>query len=191
VIDHRPRQLKAAQLAGLATLAEQAEALICTRDPRGAAPDVVLPPLARTTTSPAPVPPRANQGQRVLVVDDEQALCELACGWLESLGYQPTGVHSPAAALERLAAEPFDTLFTDIVMPGGMDGLALAREARSRHPHLRIILTSGYAQSLSDAPNWLETTLPGPFVSKPYRKNDLAKHFSPSPPPVPGQANSD
>ena len=107
---------------------------------------------------------------RVLVVDDEVALCELACDWLESLGYQPSGVHSPAAALERLAAEPFDILFTDIVMPGGMDGLALAREARSRHPHLRVVLTSGYAQSLDNTPE-----LPGPLVSKPYRKAELNK----------------
>jgi len=174
VIDHRPRQLKAAQLAGLATLAEQAEALICTRDPRGAAPDVVLPTLARTTTPSAPTPHGANHGQRVLVVDDEQALCELACDWLESLGYQPTGVNSPAAALERLAAEHFDTLFTDIVMPGGMDGLALAREARSRHPHLRIILTSGYAHGFTDTLDLSDDTL---MINKPYRKKDLAETF--------------
>jgi PAS domain S-box-containing protein len=109
---------------------------------------------------------------RVLVVDDEQALCELACDWLESMGYQPTGVYSPAAALERLAAEPFDILFTDIVMPGDMDGLALAREAQSHHPHLRVILTSGYAQGLNDT-----LDLPGPLVNKPYRKADLLSAF--------------
>ena len=86
-------------------------------------------------------------------------------------------MHSPAAALERLAAEPFDILFTDIVMPGGMDGIALAREARARHPYLQIVLTSGYAQGLTDIPN-----LPGTLISKPYRKNDLAKHFAPPTP---------
>jgi len=180
VIDHRPRQLSAVQLAGLAALAEQVAALICARRPPRAATDVAPPPLARTTTSPAPAPLGANQGQRVLVVDDEQALCELACDWLESLGYQPTGVHSPATALERLAAEPFDILFTDIVMPGGMDGLALAREAQARHPHLRVVLTSGYAQGLTD-----NASLPGPLVNKPYRKNQLAKHFPSLPQPVP------
>ena len=74
------------------------------------------------------------------------------------------------AALERLAAEPFDILFTDIVMPGSMDGIALAREALARHPYLRIVLTSGYAQSLTDTPD-----LPGPLVNKPYRKADLKK----------------
>ena len=173
VIDHRPRQLNAAQLAELAVLAEQVAALIRAQRLPRTAPDVALPALARTTTPPAPAPLGANQGPRVLVVDDAQALCELACDWLESLGYQPTGVHSPAAALERLATEPFDILFTDIVMPGGMDGLALAREARSRHPHLRVVLTSGYAQGLNDNPD-----LPGTMISKPYRKNDLLSAFT-------------
>jgi len=124
-------------------------------------------PAAQSTVRNAVAPQPLG---RVLVVDDEQALCELACDWLESLGYQPTGVHSPAAALERLAAEPFDILFTDIIMPGGKDGLALAREARSRHPHLRVVLTSGYAQGLTD-----NASLPGPLVNKPYRKADLHK----------------
>jgi len=168
VIDHVPRQLNAVQLAELAALAERVAGLIRARRPPRAAPDVALPPVARTTTAPAPAPLGANQGKRVLVVDDEEALCELACDWLDSLGYQPTGVHSPAAALERLAAEPFDILFTDIVMPGGMDGLALARQAKSRHPHLRVVLTSGYAQGLTDTPD-----LPGSLLNKPYRKNDL------------------
>ena len=131
-------------------------------------------PPARTAASPAPDPATldAPRGQRVLVVDDEQALCELACDWLASMGYQPTGVYSPAAALERLAAEPFDILFTDIVMPGDMDGMALARQAQLQHPHLRIVLTSGYAKGLSDTHD-----LPGQLVNKPYRKNDLVKAF--------------
>ena len=120
---------------------------------------------AQSTTSVAVAPRPAG---RVLVVDDEQALRELACDWLESLGYQPTGVHSAAAALESLAAEHFDILFTDIIMPGSIDGLALAREARSRYPHLRVVLTTGYAQGLNDT-----LDLPGPLVNKPYRKADL------------------
>jgi PAS domain S-box-containing protein len=185
VIDHVPRQLNAVQLGGLAALAERVAALIRARRPPRAATDVALPPVARTTTAPAPAPLGANQGKRVLVVDDEQALCELACDWLESLGYQTTGVHSPAAALERLAGEPFDILFTDIVMPGGMDGLALAREAKARHPHLRLVFTSGYARGLTNTPD-----LPGNLINKPYRKNDLAKSFPPPTPAVTERANS-
>lgn len=178
VIDHRPRQLNAAQVAALAALAEQVAALIRARRPGRAATDVPPQPAARRTPTPAPAPLGATQGRRVLVVDDEPALCELACDWLESLGYRPTGVHSPAAALERLTAEPFDILFTDIVMPGGMDGLALAREAKSRHPHLRLVFTTGYAQAVTDTPD-----LPGTLINKPYRKADLARGFALSPTP--------
>ena len=129
-------------------------------------------PASTAAAEPSPAPLDAPRAQRVLVVDDEQALCELACDWLESMGYQTTGVFSAAAALERLATEPFDILFTDIVMPGGIDGMALARQAQLRYPHLRIMLTSGYAKGLSG-----EEHLPGKLVNKPYRKKDLAQHF--------------
>ncbi|MEI6723944.1 MAG: hybrid sensor histidine kinase/response regulator, partial [Betaproteobacteria bacterium] len=60
-----------------------------------------------------------------------------------------------------------------VVMPGGMDGIALAREARSRQPGLRILLASGYAQALLGADD-----LPGALLNKPYRKSDLAKRFA-------------
>ena len=129
---------------------------------------------ATPAVSPALAPPqlKAPGGRRVLVVDDEQALCDLACDWLASLGYQPTGVYSAQAALERLAAGPFDILFTDIVMPGNMDGVALVREALLRHTHLRVVLTSGYAKGLDDI-----NKLPARLVNKPYRKSDLARVF--------------
>jgi len=172
VIDHVPRQLNAAQLAGLAALAERVAALIRARRPLQAATDVAQPPVARTKNADASAPAAPALGKRVLVVDDEVALCELACDWLESLGYQPTGVHSPTAALERLAGEPFDILFTDIVMPGGMDGLALAREAKSRYPHLRLVLTSGYAHGFTDTLDLSDT-----LINKPYRKKDLTEAF--------------
>ena len=129
-------------------------------------------PASTAAAEPSPAPLDAPRAQRVLVVDDEQALCELACDWLESMGYQTTGVFSAAAALERLATEPFDILFTDIVMPGGIDGMALARQAQLRYPHLRIMLTSGYAKGLSG-----EEHLPGKLVNKPYRKKDLILAF--------------
>jgi CheY-like chemotaxis protein len=85
------------------------------------------------------------------------------------MGHAPVGVHSPAQALERLA-EGFDLLFTDVVMPGPMDGLALAREALARQPGLRVLVASGYAQSLVDNAD----ALPGPLLNKPYRRIDLA-----------------
>ncbi len=107
-------------------------------------------------------------GLRVLVVDDEVCLCELACTWLEALGHVPVGVHSPAQALARLD-EGFALLVPDIVMPGAMDGIALAHAAHLRYPHLRVLITSGYARSLLDG----SRNLPGLMLPKPYRKADL------------------
>ena len=106
---------------------------------------------------------------RVLVVDDEPELCSLAGDWLEALGYTVATAHSPAQALELLREAPFDVLFTDVVMPGGMDGLELARKAVDMVPGLRVLLASGYAQSLLDA-----SELPGLLLNKPYRKKDIA-----------------
>ncbi|MBM3627670.1 MAG: response regulator, partial [Alphaproteobacteria bacterium] len=104
---------------------------------------------------------------RILVVDDEPGLCTLACDWIRSLGYEAVGVHTPQEALDQLHAHRFDMLFTDIVMPGEMDGLALANEAKARHPGMRVLLASGYARILFENKN-----LPGQLLSKPYRKKE-------------------
>ena len=107
---------------------------------------------------------------RVLVVDDEEGLCELACMWLESMDYEVVGVDTPALALELLGSVHFDVLFSDVVMPGDMDGVALAGEATRRRPQLRVLLTSGYVQE----PGSLIGTH-GAVLGKPYRKDDLAR----------------
>ncbi|MFZ9484193.1 MAG: ATP-binding protein [Alphaproteobacteria bacterium] len=136
-------------------------------------------PAAKAPPAPAPEPVAAEaQGPeaggpsrgRILVVDDEPGLCTLACDWIRSLGYEAVGVHSPQEALEQLDAQRFDMLFTDVVMPGEMDGLALANEAKARHPGMRVLLASGYARILLENKN-----LPGQLLSKPYRKKEVAK----------------
>jgi len=110
---------------------------------------------------------------RVLVVDDEPELCGLAATWLVSLGYAVTTAHDATEAIEHLSTEAFDILFTDIVMPGGMDGVELAKQAKQQQPGLRVLLASGYAQRLLEG-----TELPGVLLNKPYRKADLARAFS-------------
>jgi PAS domain S-box-containing protein len=118
-------------------------------------------------------PARLRAQASVLVVDDEAELCTLACGWLASLGYEVVGVHSPDAALQRLAAGSFDILFTDVVMPAQIDGVELARRAKRQQPALQVLLTSGYAQALFSDPD-----LPGQVLSKPYRRKELARAMS-------------
>ena len=116
------------------------------------------------------IPTSLGAQASVLVVDDEAELCTLACDWLVSLGYEAVGVHSPDAALQRLATGSFDILFTDVVMPSQIDGVELARRAKRLQPALKVLLTSGYAQTLFSDPD-----LPGEVLSKPYRRKELAR----------------
>jgi len=84
-------------------------------------------------------------GERVLVVDDEEALVKLATRTLEELGYAPVGFTSSAAALAAFRADPqrYDALVTDERMPG-MSGSALIREVRGIRERIPIVLMSGY-----------------------------------------------
>ena len=126
------------------------------------------PPATRSARTPDP----ALRSPRVLVVDDEPGLRELACTWLRSLGFDVVPVESADAALACLGADAYDAIFTDIVMPGTLDGIDLAHEAQRRHPELRILLTSGYSEGLLAQPD-----LPWVLLKKPYRKTDLAAAF--------------
>jgi PAS domain S-box-containing protein len=91
-----------------------------------------------------PEPPRGN-GQRVLIVDDEEPLVRLATRTIEELGYVPEGFTSSAAALEAFRANPdrFDAVITDERMPG-LSGSALIAEMRAIRRSIPILLVSGY-----------------------------------------------
>ena len=101
---------------------------------------------ARTGERPSEQPqvPRGD-GQRVLVVDDEELLLTLAIRTLEALGYAPVGFASSAAALEAFRAEPglFDAIVTDERMPG-LSGSELIREVRAIRRAIPILLVGGY-----------------------------------------------
>lgn len=111
-----------------------------------------------------PIP--GGHGQRILLVDDEAALLDVATAWLEDLGYRVARATSADEALAHLAAEPVDALLTDIMMPGGMDGVALARRVAAERPGLPILLSSGYAGDMMNA-HW-------PLLQKPYSRAELA-----------------
>lgn len=109
----------------------------------------------------------------VLVVDDDPALRDLAADLLEFLGYRALAAASGETALAVLRTERrIDVIFTDLVMPGRLDGLALAEEVRRLHRGIKIVFTSGYVGHAA-----LKQRLPGRdeiFVHKPYRARDLA-----------------
>jgi CheY-like chemotaxis protein len=98
---------------------------------------------ARSTISPAP----AGRGERVLYIDDDDAIVLLTARVLERLGYRVTGFIHPRLALEAFAAAPndFDVVVTDLSMPG-MSGFELAEALRAKRPDIPILMTSGYVR---------------------------------------------
>ena len=78
---------------------------------------------------------------------------DFATGTLLSLGYSVTCVDNATEALRTLETDgPFDLVFSDVVMPGPIDGRALASEIRVRHPTLPVVLATGYADMTASAP---------------------------------------
>ncbi len=142
------------------------------------------------------VPPR-GKGECVLVVEDELEIREMVVESLERLGYVTRTAEDAATALCLLdgggagnqgaggqsadgrgaggqsadGKATIDLLFTDIVMPGGQDGVELAREAKLRWPLLPVLLTSGYVGRSADA-IWSRDI---PILQKPYRVGTLAR----------------
>ena len=93
--------------------------------------------------TPAPAP---GSGERVLVVDDRPEVAEMAATILELSGYRCERRLDGEQALAELAASPgYELLLTDVIMPGGMNGVVLAKEAQRRHPGLRVLLMTGYS----------------------------------------------
>jgi len=86
-------------------------------------------------------------GEHILVVDDDDDLREVTVEALESLGYRVEAAACAADALDILERHPgIALLFTDIVIPGGMDGIQLAEAARARRADLKVLFVSGYAE---------------------------------------------
>ncbi len=94
-----------------------------------------------------------SQRPMVLVVDDSAEVAEVTSSLFEHLGYDTVYRDSAEAALKCLAeGTKVDLVFSDIVMPGTIDGVGLASEVRSRYPHLPVILTTGYSDAAQAAP---------------------------------------
>jgi PAS domain S-box-containing protein len=108
-----------------------------------------------------------RDGLRVLVVDDEP---RLTMGMLEGAGHQAISAEDARAALALLEKEPgFDLLLSDVVMPSGMDGVGLAREARDRWPDLPVLLATGFASGR------LTLGTEFPLLDKPFTAIELTQ----------------
>jgi len=109
---------------------------------------------------------------RVMIVEDDALLAELAAGMLAELGFDGIVTHSAKEALEQLAGgERPRLIFSDIVMPGGISGIELARKVRARFPELPILLTTGYSEEIGGTHGF-------PVLQKPYELDALAAAVS-------------
>ena len=131
-------------------------------------------PAERRATAAAERSAAAASAATVLIVEDDEAVRETAQAALAALGYRTLSAADAAGALALLRrGEPIDLLFTDIVMPGGMNGVDLAREARQLRGDLKVLLTTGYAAAAEERAGEGFAML-----SKPYRQNELAERIA-------------
>jgi PAS domain S-box-containing protein len=115
-------------------------------------------------SSPEDVPqPWAGGHRTILVVEDNEEVKNVAISLLEELGYRTIAVESASAALEVLSSgETINLVFTDVVLPGQLDGLALARRVANSYGDIPVVLTTGYAKVFDTDPEF-------PVLRKPYQ----------------------
>ena len=117
--------------------------------------------------------------ETILLVDDEPHLLNVAESYLRDLGYQTITASSGDAALEILnSGKTIDLLFTDVVMPGKVDGFRLAAHAMANYPNLKVLLTSGVVPTVDsdqEEDQNLVNSLNRDLLSKPYNRTDLAE----------------
>ncbi|HKO70726.1 MAG TPA: PAS domain S-box protein [Bradyrhizobium sp.] len=120
-----------------------------------------------------PLQPSYKNEETVLVVEDNASLRAVVVRQLKAIGLRVLEAENAQIALNMLKDDPkIDLIFTDVVLPGDMDGYTLARTINEDHPHAKIIMTSGFpGMRFKDT----ELAKSLPLLSKPYRKQDLVR----------------
>jgi CheY-like chemotaxis protein len=130
-----------------------------TRDPAG---------------SRSPMAPEKGRGETVLLVEDNAAMRHAVVQQLALLNYRVLEGDSAPAAVTVLETEKVDLVFSDVVVPGGMDGFELAKRVCTRWPSIGVLLTSGFVGGQSNehhhGPEWSFR-----FLDKPYDLEQLAR----------------
>ncbi|HEY5364731.1 MAG TPA: ATP-binding protein, partial [Aestuariivirga sp.] len=110
---------------------------------------------------------------KILVVEDQEAVRAVACGFLEDFGYEIVEAGDGFQALAVLQEQQdIDLMFSDVVMPGGMNGFDLAQAALTLRPNLKVVHTSGYPKGAmvhQEEPRFKQ----GFIIMKPYRRDEL------------------
>jgi CheY-like chemotaxis protein/anti-sigma regulatory factor (Ser/Thr protein kinase) len=137
----------------------------------GAARAESVPAAARGESAQSPT---ARPGEVVLMVEDDEDVLDSTVTLLRELGYSVLAARNGAAALAQLrGSERVDILFTDVVLPQGMNGRALAIEAAALRPTLPVLFTTGYARNAIIHDGRLDPDVQ--FLAKPYTQQDLAQ----------------
>ena len=103
----------------------------------------------------------------ILLAEDDESMRRFLAQALERAGHDVTACGDGAQAYECLRGIRFDLLLSDIVMPGGISGIELARKVRDRFPELPILLTTGYSEQVAGTHGF-------PVLHKPYEMDSLA-----------------
>lgn len=111
----------------------------------------------------------AGRGEMILVVEDNPDVKSVAVTLLEQLNYRTVAVDNAKSALNLLATgTPINMVFTDVMLPGDVDGVALAQAVSEKYPRIPVLLTSGYAKALAGRHGL-------PILRKPYQLSALAE----------------
>jgi len=131
------------------------------------------PVMPEVGTETASLPP-ANGHETILLVEDDEDVLAVAAESLRELGYQVATAGNAKQGMEILRGDqPIDLLLSDVMMPGGMNGVQLAVEARRIRPQLKVLLTSGYTATALSLQHGLPDNLD--VVEKPFRPEELAE----------------
>ncbi len=125
-------------------------------------------------TEPDPTHETLPKGhENILVVEDNPDVRAVAVAVLERQGYAITEAVDGPAALACLDDDPFDLLFTDVVLPGGINGTELAEKICARQPSIKVLFTTGYAEDAITQDGRLDEGVT--LITKPYGRDDLIK----------------
>ena len=141
-------------------------------------------PVAKDAVAAQPAPleleitnVKIGNSETVLVVDDEYELLEVAVTYVEEMGFKVLAATNGEQALRTLAKNPnIEILLTDIVMPGGINGVELAQAVRKIRPQVKVLYTSGFPEGVIADKSGAQ--LDAPLVTKPYTREGLAKAIS-------------
>ena len=115
-----------------------------------------------------------TESPTVLVVEDELLIREVIADYLQDCGFRVVEAGNADDAIKMLRTDVrIDVVFSDVQMPGSLDGFGLARWLRREQPNVRIILTSGRARATAAS----ELCADGPLMAKPYRHDDVERRI--------------